>query len=204
MADGAIATACSSARAHPPVSLRQAASRREPPDYRRTLRDSRLRPRPRAPAVESRTTSEGPSLIDLAVQIAARQHAAGERPAQRIADDDGGPAQRGRCEIERFGEVESGEVCREQNIGTHGAQQEGFADLSGHTGDAVTNQIANERIRRPGEKCRGITRTGGHPVFRRRRNVRASEPARFAAIEPGTKVSPRGAAAIFGIGAPQE
>ena len=73
-----------------------------------------------------------------------------ERRAQRIADDDGLPAQIGHRLIERFGEIRSGDVCGKQDIGTDRRVEKRFRDMPGRPRDSGPDQISGERLRGAG------------------------------------------------------
>src|SRR5512132_2506301 len=88
---------------------------------------------------------------------------------ERIADDDGLPTEERSGEVERLGEIDPREIRRKEHVWPDDALEERLADVTGYTGHALANQIADERLRRSGEP-RGAVRgfLHRHPVRRRR------------------------------------
>ena len=91
-----------------------------------------------------------------------------KRRAERIANDNGLPAQKGHRQIERFGKVESGNVRRKQNLRTDRRVKERFVDVRRNACDAVAYQIARERLKASAE-YRAAARAAWLPVGRRLR-----------------------------------
>ena len=178
-----------------PISRRSKVSARTARAPRRLPAGRHMSPPWRPPRGAPKTGRADPCVGSIALSRSALVNV---RPAngaaQRIADDNRRPAQGRRRQIEGFGEVESGKVCREQNLGPDRAQHVGSPTLSGDTGHAVTNQIADQGLGRPGEKiCRDV-RPGGDQSSGGGMKVRAFALARLAAIAPGTKPVPSSAA----------
>ena len=77
-----------------------------------------------------------------------------KRRAERIAEDDGLPAERRRGEIERFDEIETGDVGRKQDVRPERAVQEGLGDVARDTCDALPDEVSRQRLRRARERPR--------------------------------------------------
>lgn len=84
--------------------------------------------------------------INGGAQLAFCNRAISEWRAQRVTEHDGLPAQIRHGEVKRLGERHAANVGGEQDVRTNRGIEIGLVDVPGRASDAISNQIADQRL----------------------------------------------------------